>query len=659
MSLPNVLSKPNNASSSFSQDAQSNHVLLDQAQQQQGPQANTLGTDLQSRTQQQQQIPLEPTSATILQSQQSKSPKQNATSSKSQIKSTQKLQLSERDSIFAENYNHDDGADDVIADQGLSNKTLPEEAVSVRPGRVAPSTNEQSKTQQQRSKKMAASPLLPTRIDSPSQKEPFDLFLFQSSHNSRHQDQTISQHTSPASSRAVTPQQILQQRPHSSLSALSQQQHANRHSVTPSSAHIIALPPFSSAVDTPQSRPSTPRTLSDVESGSGIGRSSDERARYRSWREGLPVLGGRVTMGNEDGLVEEEVDKKIEATLPRAEQSTIARSRKSSHMLRIFDKAEPSDDSKQDESSRQVSSEGSGRDRRGTMESRMPMRQPSPVAEEQDYEEQTTKKTRHDKAKGVAKVVDEKKDIFSSHTDQVDQSHNVKEAHLQVNTRTSHQKQQNDEHSPDDVNLSRQSTVSTVVDDGYRELVEKEHVTSAVYYPHRPADPQTTERLRSPSKPRLADDRNDHPQKKKEREQKAHQDTEDRGIELSLQSEDESHYLQGDLSMLTRVSSKESQDHYRSRNDALLSGTESEKDVSEDEQLDLEQPAEQKIDMDDLDINARYAIDLKPFSHQVGGHSSVYRVSRKAICKKVNNKENKFYETVERYHPELLAFMPR
>jgi hypothetical protein len=37
----------------------------------------------------------------------------------------------------------------------------------------------------------------------------------------------------------------------------------------------------------------------------------------------------------------------------------------------------------------------------------------------------------------------------------------------------------------------------------------------------------------------------------------------------------------------------------------------------------------------------------------------VYRFSRRAVCKQLNNRENVFYETVERYHPELLDFMPR
>ncbi|KAJ4367608.1 inositol polyphosphate kinase kcs1 [Neocucurbitaria cava] len=53
------------------------------------------------------------------------------------------------------------------------------------------------------------------------------------------------------------------------------------------------------------------------------------------------------------------------------------------------------------------------------------------------------------------------------------------------------------------------------------------------------------------------------------------------------------------------------------------------------------------------------AVELKPYDHQVGGHSTVYRFSRRAVCKQLNNRENEFYETVERQHPELLEFLPR
>ena len=53
------------------------------------------------------------------------------------------------------------------------------------------------------------------------------------------------------------------------------------------------------------------------------------------------------------------------------------------------------------------------------------------------------------------------------------------------------------------------------------------------------------------------------------------------------------------------------------------------------------------------------AVQLKPYKHQVGGHTNVYSFSKQAICKQLNNRENEFYEVVEHRHPELLKYLPR
>ncbi|GAB1313609.1 inositol polyphosphate kinase kcs1 [Madurella fahalii] len=53
------------------------------------------------------------------------------------------------------------------------------------------------------------------------------------------------------------------------------------------------------------------------------------------------------------------------------------------------------------------------------------------------------------------------------------------------------------------------------------------------------------------------------------------------------------------------------------------------------------------------------AIELIPYKHQVGGHTTLWRFSRRAVCKQLNNRENEFYERIEKYHRDLLAFLPR
>lgn len=64
-----------------------------------------------------------------------------------------------------------------------------------------------------------------------------------------------------------------------------------------------------------------------------------------------------------------------------------------------------------------------------------------------------------------------------------------------------------------------------------------------------------------------------------------------------------------------------------------------------DHQIDPKQPLE--------------AIELIPYRHQVGGHTTLWRFSKRAVAKQLSNRENEFYEKVERYHPQLLKFLPR
>ncbi|GEM10102.1 inositol hexakisphosphate kinase 1 [Rhodotorula toruloides] len=52
-------------------------------------------------------------------------------------------------------------------------------------------------------------------------------------------------------------------------------------------------------------------------------------------------------------------------------------------------------------------------------------------------------------------------------------------------------------------------------------------------------------------------------------------------------------------------------------------------------------------------------VPLEPFRHQVGGHSHIFRFSKKAVCKPLTSRENQFYEALERVSPRLLAFVPQ
>ncbi|KAF9270393.1 SAICAR synthase-like protein [Marasmius fiardii PR-910] len=52
-------------------------------------------------------------------------------------------------------------------------------------------------------------------------------------------------------------------------------------------------------------------------------------------------------------------------------------------------------------------------------------------------------------------------------------------------------------------------------------------------------------------------------------------------------------------------------------------------------------------------------IPLRPFRNQVGGHSPIYKFTKRAVCKPLVSRENLFYEAVEREAPPLLDYIPR
>jgi hypothetical protein len=53
--------------------------------------------------------------------------------------------------------------------------------------------------------------------------------------------------------------------------------------------------------------------------------------------------------------------------------------------------------------------------------------------------------------------------------------------------------------------------------------------------------------------------------------------------------------------------------------------------------------------------NSPQSVALKPYSHQVGGHSALFRFSRHAVCKPLIEKENAFYQDIEINRPECTS----
>lgn len=216
---------------------------------------------------------------------------------------------------------------------------------------------------------------------------------------------------------------------------------------------------------------------------------------------------------------------------------------------------------------------------------------------------------------------------------------------------------------------------------------EREQISSALYFPHRQhkaADPPTP--AEETRRAEVGDSR---------KRNSIHVGKVPRGwdagdaiqtpeeVEISLQSQDTNQCLHGDIAATASVQKEKEADEPLTSASAEAISAESESEIESLAESTQSLLGYESSATDDLGttptaktIKSEHkpvtvpapapqppaplgAVELKPYNHQVGGHSTVYRFSRRAVCKQLNNRENEFYETVERHHPELLDFLPR
>lgn len=213
------------------------------------------------------------------------------------------FQLSESDSVFAAN--NSDNAGEVNATQPPQPSHLPQKSSQLKESQRPVMATSMITRQTQHL------PRHKTLDSSPS--APHDIFIYSGS---------------TATTRPTTPQNSQSHLPNGHYSHLFSKGLPE---------HLIALPPFSSPTESPSVQPSTPTQQSPDTFGSAR-TGGEERQAYRSWREGKAVYGGRV-MGEGHGG---EIEKKIEATLPRTEHVVNPRSRKASQYMRIFNQGSDS-----------------------------------------------------------------------------------------------------------------------------------------------------------------------------------------------------------------------------------------------------------------------------------------------------------------------------
>lgn len=210
---------------------------------------------------------------------------------------------------------------------------------------------------------------------------------------------------------------------------------------------------------------------------------------------------------------------------------------------------------------------------------------------------------------------------------------------------------------------------------------EREQISSALYFPHR--------RIKN-IEPAMADQKDSVTEIGNVRKRASiHESKVPKGwageeqvqtpqeVEISLQSQDTNQCLHGDIPTAASLQQDDVQPLTSANVDALSAESDYESlTESAHSLLGYESSVTDDLGTTPTATNPKHepkaavapqsqppaplgAVELKPYDHQVGGHSTVYRFSRRAVCKQLNNRENEFYETIERQHPELLEFLPR
>jgi inositol-hexakisphosphate kinase len=371
---------------------------------------------------------------------------------------------------------------------------------------------------------------------------------------------------------------------------------------------------------------------------------SAERQQYRSWRAGKAKLEGLTIAQSQRRQSKADLgeDQVIDAQLPAPEAPAInVRSRKASHYLGLFKE-----------------NEGSARQQHVTHKLQDLLnqnKQPDENKIDQDPSGSQDDKYRKDEEETHRMPVDLLDEIRNHHHLAPGKARKIsypKALPGHDGERLGHQ------------DRNRKATEE--------EDSDREHISSATYFPHQGValgDSPTDESQQAVRKARaqavLA----------KEKQQQAADDdmtmvpSEDAGAQtngdLSLCREPSNHSLENNAKSIQSTDYIATDSEYESG--YSTSGSLSQASEDEDEETTPTATPTAKSAMVQAKrkhshaqpLEAMPAVELKPFSHQVGGHTRMYRFSRRAVCKQLNSKENMFYETIEKYHPELLGFMPR
>jgi hypothetical protein len=435
------------------------------------------------------------------------------------------------------------------------------------------------------------------------------------------------------------------------------------------------------------------------EESMGIHGVEEDDHQRRGWGDFIPrrdTLDGQDKVRRSKSKDTLRVDRKIQATLPRTDTQTSTRSRKSSQYLGLFKEQDAAEEQKRRES-RTVEQTSKKRYDTG-LGDEPPIRKTILTEEPTDIEQEQGLGL--GLAEGLAQGPEpaEKPEKLGRDTFEKQPSKDQSLSSFHLN-RTStlppvlSQRSQLSQLSQLSAGLRNANVlprakhagdtkirpVTSGVDSPATEEDEesdREQISSALYYPHRQVLPDISPRVTPSSRPMLRRIKSGDPRREviaaavdspieDDIDQTEHSPNE---VQISLQGQDKSQVWHGDLAVQdSELATPPEFTPAREFETAASTDIDSESD-SADSTTAYESATSDEEDPNSTPKPLRRhrrprapvgAVELKPFNHQVGGHSTVYRFSRRAVCKQLNNRENVFYETVEQFHPELLEFMPR
>ena len=222
---------------------------------------------------------------------------------------------------------------------------------------------------------------------------------------------------------------------------------------------------------------------------------------------------------------------------------------------------------------------------------------------------------------------------------------------------------------------------SHALEDPENEDEEAEHISSALYYPHEAPSPDALEDVSIDDARKAKESQIDIETRLPEPAISMTDENEapSEDFDIALQVHNRNRYFHGDMQQARQPPDPEgkptlesgvssaSESEYESLEEAVRPSMQEDSSLTDDaEATPRASPNSRKSYLLSRTRKTRRtraaplrAVELKPYNHQVGGHTTVFRFSKRAVCKQLSNRENEFYEVVEREHPDLLKFLPR